>query len=1116
MRSGDISTSGFFVLRTPLLPFDDFIRWGDSLRARQAYEAQTDAAAREAWRADVEKLRARLRDLVDRPEVRQALFVASPSLESSIRHWKRDPDSKKGLQTERSLVRYFARMSGRATPFGLLAGCSVGTVADGPRAAIDDDLLLRSRKHYRLNSRLDYEYLVALTSSLQCVPQLAAGLRFWPNSTLHKIADVWHYVEAKVIGSHGSHHLVRLHNDNYLDTILERAREGATIRELVEALLLLLDGSEVSEEDAMDYIQELVNAQVLVSSLSPLVTGESPLDDLINQLASLPSGAHVAETLRTTHGSLVALDRKGLGAPRTDYDEIAARLGSLTATINLSRLFQVDMIKPFQKGLLCGPVINELIGATEFLCAIGASPPEEPDKVRMFREAFSFRYGQAWVPLVQVLDEEIGIGFGRHVGSAASAAVRGLPVAYRPVRSGPRLREFHSVLLRKVVECAGNGSNELLLETSDLPISEPTARSLPGAFSIRASIVARSMAAVREGDFRIYLLSGVGPSGATLLGRFCHADPELECHVRNHLRQEEANDPDAIYAEVVHLPEARIGNILCRPVLRDYEIVYLGRPGSHPDRQIAVSDLLVTVTQDEQILLYSRRLKKRVIPRLTTAHGFSNPRLASLYQFLCYLQYQPRTNVPIFDWGPLGELPFLPRVRAGRVVFAGARWRITPEEAKEIAKRGRRECFFAVQELRRSRKLPRWVLFAESDGTLPVDLDNPLSVDAFVHVLKRAGKATLLEMYLGPDEMCVTGPEGHFQHELVVPFVSRPCRRDSDQATSPEQAQRVWVTPNSTVDPNARTLPPGSNWLYVKLYGGTATHDEILTTALPPLLCAAFSGGLISSWFFVRYADPHQHLRIRFHGAPSQLSQGLLPLIASSFNPLLAGQRLWKIEFDTYQREIERYGGLEGMLNSEEIFFADSEAVLTILQALSGDDGPDVRLRIAIVGADRLLSDCGLNLLERRAAIQRAREFLQREFRVDVNVRRRLGERFRVQHGTLETLLDDSHDRSIFMDAVRKALEFRSLRIAAAIQRLHSLEQTGRLSHSICELAVSYVHMHVNRVMCSIPRAHELVLYDFLFRIYSGRLARGEKCGSAVPAIDRGPYADRSETNARS
>src|SRR5581483_12319404 len=111
--------------------------------------------------------------------------------------------------------------------------------------------------------------------------------------------------------------------------------------------------------------------------------------------------------------------------------------------------------------------------------------------------------------------------------------------------------------------------------------------------------------------------SASGPSGARILGRFCHADDELHHLVRAHLTTEEAPHPDRIYAEVVHLPEGRVGNILSRPVLRGYEIPYLGRSGAPADRQIPLADLFVSV-QGERIVLRSRRLRREFVATATT------------------------------------------------------------------------------------------------------------------------------------------------------------------------------------------------------------------------------------------------------------------------------------------------------------------------------------------------------------------------------------------------------------------------------------------------------------------------------------------------------------------
>jgi hypothetical protein len=359
--------------------------------------------------------------------------------------------------------------------------------------------------------------------------------------------------------------------------------------------------------------------------------------------------------------------------------------------------------------------------------------------------------------------------------------------------------------------------------------------------------------------------------------------------------------------------------------------------------------LLVGV-EGTRIVLYSRRLGRRVIPRLTNAHGFMNPQLSSIYRFLCYMQHQHGASVPGFSWGALEALDYLPRVRVGRLVLSLKRWKLSEKEVEAIGKDEGSLRFLAVQDLRRRRSLPRWVVLQEGDNSLPVDLENALSVDAFVHVLKRGAQAILTEMYPAPDQLCVSGPEGHFYHELHVPFVRKPRKQASDSARPAAEKKNATAIARASVSRETRSLPPGSEWLYVKLYGGGGALDEILTTAIPALVRTAVASGSATRWFFIRYSDPHDHLRIRFNGTPVRIRQELLPQVCDTLNPLLGTGKLWKIDFDTYERAIERYGGTEGLCAAEDIFFADSEAVLDILGELAGDEGLDIRWRVGLMG----------------------------------------------------------------------------------------------------------------------------------------------------------------------
>jgi hypothetical protein len=64
-----------------------------------------------------------------------------------------------------------------------------------------------------------------------------------------------------------------------------------------------------------------------------------------------------------------------------------------------------------------------------------------------------------------------------------------------------------------------------------------------------------------------------------------------------------------------------------------------------------------------------------------------------------------------------------------------------------------------------------------------------------------------------------------------------------------------------------------------------------------------------------------------------------------------------------------------------------------------------------------------------------------------------------------------------------------------------SLARQDRLSTSLEDISASLAHMHVNRMMLSNPREHELIIHAFLHRICRGRLARRNESPVSMAAI---------------
>jgi thiopeptide-type bacteriocin biosynthesis protein len=369
-------------------------------------------------------------------------------------------------------------------------------------------------------------------------------------------------------------------------------------------------------------------------------------------------------------------------------------------------------------------------------------------------------------------------------------------------------------------------------------------------------------------------------------------------------------------------------------------------------------------------------------------------------------------------------------------------------------------------------------LLIEPPFELPVDLDNVLAVDALARAVRAGRGARIEELFPGPSELPVRGPEGAFVHELVVPFVrSRP------------RARRARTVAHASVE---RTFPPGSEWVYARLYLGETMADRVLTDAIAPQVRDLLASGTVDRWFFLRYRDPEFHLRVRFHG------DARLAVEALGADLVRRGQA-WRIELGTYEREVERYGGPEAIELVERMFHADSDAVLELLARLEpGEEGQEERWRIALVGAHRLLVDLGLEGSDRFAVVSELRTSRGRELGWGHTEWVKIGKRFRVERDLLAQLLESAPAEPSLLALGQfrpglEVLEARSRVVTPLGDELRKLDLAGRLTVPLTDVASSLLHMHLNRILRGDNIAQEAVICDFLARMYEAGAKRGSQ-----------------------
>lgn len=1050
-------------MRSPLLPKHRFIEMGASIIPDGGH--QPDSLA---W-LDTERTRIRIlmKDLLTSPSVRESIMVASPSLASMVDQWLTNPESKASRRVEHAVIRYLSRMSARSTPFGLFSGCTVGIVADTSR--VD----LKPRTSNLRHTRIDSDYLMSLVEGISTKLPITNTLRYFSNSSAYYLAGRLRYAERVRNGSLRQYHLSAVDAHPVLQEVLGAARRGAVLIDLIQ---LIRDSTDATPEEASAFVAELVDNQILQSEILPTITGPEPLGLLIKSLSGQEGYAAYAATLQNLQYQMDKLDNTLLGEGLELLMEIRASLISLHHHSDSAHVIQIDMYKPASRATLDSRLIGRLNEALHVVAKIRGRL-EGYSELTEFITSFRRRYEERPVPLMEALDPDCGITFG---STSGEPLMMELGFGLRsPIMFDNSAQD--SLFLRKLHELKTQGNAIWHLTDEDIQFmtkSEP-----PTSKSVSALITL--LGPDETGEITI-LTRSVSASAPKLLGRFAHVHPEINELTQQVVDRENLLYPGKVQAEIAHLPEGRLGNVSLRPCWRDYEIECMGRSGQENPDQILTLDDLFLMIRDDRLVMWSRRLGREVLPRLTTAHNWMAPSNHAVYRFLCAMEDYGNKARYNWDWGGISTtFPFLPRVMYRNIILSRAQWNLNHVDLEPFSRAMDGEAWGTVQALRARLDLPRFILVVESDQELLVDLNNVICVESMVSLIRNRKMVTLCEAPEAEAPSVVSGPDGEYAHEFLVPLFLDDPQQQEESLPSRRQME---LFPTSTY---LRTV--GTEWVYISLYAGSSVIDRLLVEFLRPVLRSLVQTQEIQKWFFIRYADPDVHLRLRLHLAAGVKETTVLGKLTPLFTTFVEQGLVWRASLDTYVREVERYGGPEGLTQCEEIFGSDSEFIVSIL-SLPSVDISSVRWHLAIFCIDSLLDIFSLSDTERLQLVSQWREMLGSEFALTQEQWHKIGLQFRAKKIEFAGYLGlpGVPPREWPPEIQSALLRWRS-GMSAAASRLEGLEKTNRLAVPVKSLLFSLCHMHANRILRSEQRAQEVVIYDFLRRVYLARIAKTSK-----------------------
>jgi len=277
----------------------------------------------------------------------------------------------------------------------------------------------------------------------------------------------------------------------------------------------------------------------------------------------------------------------------------------------------------------------------------------------------------------------------------------------------------------------------------------------------------------------------------------------------------------------------------------------------------------------------------------------------------------------------------------------------------------------------------------------------------------------------------------------------------------------------------------GDEWVYLKIYSGPKLLEQILVQELQKSIRDFIQGMWISHFFFIRYADPDYHIRLRFRLTEGRHLGPIINNLSQALSHLVTDRSIYKVSYDTYNREMERYGNVIEI--AEEIFHSDSHSTMRYLLRTGLSD--EYRWLYSMTWIDALLDSFQFSDENKSKFYQNMCNVYHSEFGIQKQARVVMDKKYRKLSQKIEMMFyteDHFGEYRLIMKEV-EAFKKSSELLVKELLKKHSEKL---LDVGFESFISSVIHMHINRMFRTQQRKYELLIYYFLMKFHTSRMAR--------------------------
>jgi len=661
----------------------------------------------------------------------------------------------KKKKIQETFFKYFSRMCTRCTPFGLFSSVSPIYVREMENVSGEYD----ENKIYAVVN-LHYQLLSELVSFI--TRAFRHKSRFTVNRSLSDKNNKFIVSTSEKLKNRTIYATREIESNEIIEFLFKNKGEVFDYNALIQKLVSTF--SFHPEGDIKNFIDDCIDQGVMVNAVSTTGRGKKTNHEVIyEETARLYSLYENNPELRSLIDIFRTADRINARTPfKPSIDEIISKLKTLGIPYDRNKIIFVNSHRDGKINLgisgteLSATIMEAMAVSTHFLTQESSDGWFED-----FKKRFVSIFGDAMVSFETVFDPITGLNYPLFNQKKTEKEILLTELRFnKQTNTDVTVKRKKDFFHEKYLDCLVRGKEEMIIKDDDLLGREPVLPDLSYTFSMLASIV-------QDPDKRdlkpcIHLKNVSGGSALGYIGRFSGLNEKIHNLCQKISRFEEETSGNAINAEITHIPDPAIGDILFHNPFHKYEIPYLVNSHTNPAFIMDMSDLLLGV-QDERFVIYSKKHRQYVNPILANAYNFSlNEHPA--FMFLCDYQHRKSLftpNISLGHWA--ASASFLPRVRYKNVVFSPKTWVIDLQRLlidKDKTKNTYEHLTWHYSNI------PKQIQIGHADQLLHIDFDDAPSRGLFASFCDRQLKKGIKKITVFESLI----PKGYFANEIILTY----------------------------------------------------------------------------------------------------------------------------------------------------------------------------------------------------------------------------------------------------------------------------------------------------------------------------------------------------------